>query len=158
MSWHFIQGKCLLFAAEHILILPLSNKQVQGHYTQTNTSFHTRTHTHTHPQASANSIFSPTYTHTASHAVHPHKHIKSERLVLTAERRQLLDCVSFWQAGGVASTALPVNTTWPWTIHIYKTSTQLNQLLSRASLTMRKYRWSIILACKWPCDLRFETL
>ncbi len=81
----------------------------------TNTSLHTHTHKQEQIQYFA---FSHTFTYTVSHTAYPHEHIKSQRVVLTAECRQLLDCVSFWQAGGAASTALPVNTTWPWTVRV----------------------------------------
>lgn len=68
-SWHFKQGKCLLFQAEHILFLPLSNTWVQGHYI----TLWTNKLSHTHKQAQTQYFaFSHTYsvTHTNTQYTH----------------------------------------------------------------------------------------
>lgn len=129
----FYMKKCFLFCRQMHL---LSNTWVQGHYIQ---CLWTQAFAST-PTSKHNILFSSTYTHSITHIVDSHIHIKSERVVLTAERCQLLGFISFWQAGGTASTTSESNLTHNYII-VLRRAHNKNQLLSR---TIKIYSRSVI--------------
>lgn len=123
----FYMKKCFLFCRQ---------MHLQGHYIQ---CLWTQAFAST-PTSKHNILFSSTYTHSITHIVDSHIHIKSERVVLTAERCQLLGFISFWQAGGTASTTSESNLTHNYII-VLRRAHNKNQLLSR---TIKIYSRSVI--------------